>query len=208
MDKLSYIDIGILVVLILLSIRGIWQGIIRGLASFLGILFGIFFASRFYGGVGEWFARTVYDFNTPELNALIGFLIAITLIWIVFLLLGEFLFRMLKITPFAVLDGALGLIFGFCKSFLIISIIVFGVSQINWLKNFSQNIEQNSFLFPQMKNLAVQIMNLEQIQEVKENLENLGTQPSLDSVQKTIEENAKEVQETFKQNLDSQMNKH
>ena len=63
MDKLSYIDIGILILLILLSLKGIWQGIIRGLASFLGILLGIFFASRYYNEVGNWFAQSIYDFN-------------------------------------------------------------------------------------------------------------------------------------------------
>ena len=176
MDNLNYIDIGILVLLILLSLKGIWQGIIRGLASFLGILLGIFFASRFYNDAGEWFASNIYDFNSPDLNALVGFLIIITFIWASFLLLGEILYRAIKFTPLAVLDGAFGLMFGFCKAFLLISIIVFGISQIGWLKNFSQNIEQSISLFPMMKNLAVHIMNLEQIQEVKENLNNFNTQ--------------------------------
>ncbi|TLD97773.1 CvpA family protein [Helicobacter jaachi] len=176
MDKLSYIDIGILVLLLLLSIKGIWQGIIRGLASFLGILLGIFFASRFYNNVGEWFARSIYDLGSLELNALVGFLILITLIWALCLFIGEIVFRMVKFTPLAVVDSALGLLFGFCKSFLLISIIVFGISQIGWLKNFSQNIEQNSSIFPLMKSLAVRIMNLQQVQEAQENLNTLGTQ--------------------------------
>ncbi|AWK61687.1 putative colicin V production protein [Helicobacter cinaedi PAGU611] len=170
MDKFSYIDIGIIVLLILLSLKGIWQGIIRGLASFLGILLGIFFASRFYDGLGEWFAINIYNLGSPELNALVGFVIIITLIWAGFLLLGEILFRMVRFTPLVSVDVALGLAFGFCKAFLLLSIIVFGISQIAWLKNFSQNVEQNSSIFPMMKNLSIKIMNLEQIQEVKENL--------------------------------------
>lgn len=173
MDKLSYIDIGILILLILLSLKGIWQGIIRGLASFLGILLGIFFASRYYNGVGNWFAQSIYDFNSSDLNALVGFLITITLIWASFLLIGEIISRVVKFSPLAVLDGALGLIFGFCKAFLLISIIVFGISQIGWLKSFSQNIEQNSLIFPMMKNLAVHIMNLKKVQEITNSVENL-----------------------------------
>ncbi|TLD80549.1 CvpA family protein [Helicobacter sp. MIT 05-5293] len=203
MDKLSYIDIGILVVLILLSIKGIWQGIIRGLASFLGILLGIFFASRYYTSMGDWFARTLYDFNTPEINALIGFLITITLIWAIFLLLGEFLFRILRFTPLGVLDGALGLIFGFCKAFLIISIIVFGITQIEWLKNFSQNMEQNSSLFPLMKKLSIQIMNLDQVQEVKENLGNINTQTLTDTIQESVENVKDKVEATAKEAQDT-----
>lgn len=170
MDKFSYIDIGIIVLLILLSLKGIWQGIIRGLASFLGILLGIFFASRFYDGLGSWFAINIYNLGSPELNALVGFVIIITLIWAGFLLLGEILFRMVRFTPLVSVDAAFGLAFGFCKAFLLLSIIVFGISQIAWLKNFSQNVEQNSSIFPMMKNLSIKIMNLEQIQEVKENL--------------------------------------
>lgn len=188
--ELSYIDIGILVLLILLSIKGIWQGLIRGLASLLGILLGIFFASRFYEGTGNWFAENVYNLNSSELNSLVGFLILITFIWSAFLLLGELVSRTIKITPLAVLDGALGLIFGFIKSFLLISIIVFGVSQIAWLQNFSQSIETSSSLFPVMKQLAINIMNLDQVQEIKENL-NLNT----DSLQNGAENIKQEVQE-------------
>lgn len=210
MDKLSYIDVGILVVLILLSVKGIWQGIIRGLASFLGILLGIFFASRYYASMGDWFAHTLYNFNMPEINALIGFLIIITLTWAIFLLLGEILFRLVKFTPLAVIDGALGLAFGFCKAFLIISIIVFGISQIEWLKSFSQNVERNSSLFPLMKKLSIQIMNLDRVQEVKENLENINTQTLTNTIQEGVEEvkdkvetTAKEVQDTIQPKIDS-----
>ncbi|WP_301185239.1 CvpA family protein [uncultured Helicobacter sp.] len=178
MDTLGYIDIGILVLLILLSIKGFWQGIIRGLASLLGILLGIFFASRFYDNVGQWFAQTIYDLNAPELNALVGFLILMVCIWLAFLLIGETLFRILKITPLALLDGILGLVFAFIKAFLLISIIVFGITQIGWLNNLSQSIERDSSLLPIMKNLAVRIMNLEEVQEIKENLNNIHTQHS------------------------------
>ncbi len=207
MDKLSYIDIGIIVLLVLLSLRGIWQGVIRGLTSFLGILFGIFFASRFYSGLGEWFAQNVFDLNTPELNSLVGFVIIITLIWAGFLLVGEILFRMVRFTPLAGIDKAFGLLFGFCKAFLLLSIIVFGISQIAWLKNFSQNVEKNSSIFPMMKNLSIKIMNLEQIQEVKENLNLDGTlDNTIDDVKSELDKAQEDLnqvieraqQETFK----------
>lgn len=188
----SYIDVGILILLVLISIKGIWQGLIRGLASFLGILLGVFFASRFYAHVGEWFASSIYDLHSVELHALVGFLLTLTLIWALFLFLGELLARMIRLTPLAVLDYAFGLLFGFCKAFLIISIIAFGVSQINWLKNFSQNLEQNSTLFPLMKNLSIHIMNLEQIQEIKTNLNDM---------QNNIQEGVKQEAEHLKENL-------
>ncbi|WP_104742924.1 CvpA family protein [Helicobacter cinaedi] len=200
MDKFSYIDIGIIVLLILLSLKGIWQGIIRGLASFLGILLGIFFASRFYNGLGSWFATNIYNLGSPELNALVGFVIIITLIWAGFLLLGEILFRMVRFTPLVSVDAALGLAFGFCKAFLLLSIIVFGISQIAWLKNFSQNVEQNSSIFPMMKNLSIKIMNLEQIQEAKENL---NLEKKLENA-KEVGQKAMEEAENLMQNEKSQ----
>lgn len=191
LEQLNYIDIGILVVLVLLSIKDIWKGIIRGLASFLGILLGIFLASRFYEKVGTYFAENIYNLNSDELNHLIGFLILITLVWGVFLLLGEILYRALRFSPFAVLDGALGLIFGFCKAFLLISIIVYGVSQINWLQNFSQKVEKDSYLFPIMKHLAIQVMNIEQIQEINKNLNLDG---KAEGAKETLKKGAKSVQ--------------
>lgn len=194
-DTLSYIDIGILVLLVLLSIKGIWQGVIRGLASLLGIVLGIFFASRFYNEVGEWFSQTIYDLNAPELNALVGFLIIIIAIWSLCLLIGECLFRLLKFTPLAVLDGGLGLIFGFMKAFLLLSIIVFGISQIGWLKHFSQNLESNSTLFPVMKKLAIEIMNLQQIQEIQDNLNGLGAQLHTESTD-IVSDGVQEMQDS------------
>lgn len=189
MEGLSYVDIGIFVLLILLSIKGIFQGIIRGLASFLGILLGIFFASRFYHSTGEWFADTIYNLNSPEVSALIGFLILITFIWAFCVIVGEILYRIVHFTPLAALDKALGLLFGFCKAFLLLSIVVFGISQIGWLKNFSQSIEQHSSFFPAMKNLAIYIMNLEQIQELTKDLE----KPSTDKIEQTITEGVNKI---------------
>ncbi|RDU59054.1 CvpA family protein [Helicobacter marmotae] len=195
MDSLSYIDIGILALLVLLAIKGIWQGIIRGLSSLLGIALGIFFASRYYMNVGEWFAHNIYNLNSAEINALVGFLILIILIWSAFLLVGECLFRMLKFTPLGVLDGALGLVFGFAKAFLLISLIVFGITKIGWLKDFSQNIERNSSIFPVMKKLAIHIMNLEQVQEVKDNLNNMELHNSIKNIQQNMQEEPKETNE-------------
>lgn len=187
MENLSYADAGIVVVLVLLSIRGIWQGLIRGSASFLGIILGVFYASRFYQNVGEWFAKTLYDFQSPEINYLIGFLILITIIWAACLVIGEIVFRMIKLTPLTALDGALGLLFGFAKAFVIISVIIFGISQVGWLKNFSQNLENKSSLFPIMKKLAIDIMNLEPAQEIKENLNDMGIDSILDKSKDALE---------------------
>lgn len=187
MENLSYADAGIVVVLVLLSIRGIWQGLIRGSASFLGIILGVFYASRFYQNVGEWFAKTLYDFQSPEINYLIGFLILITIIWAACLVIGEIVFRMIKLTPLTALDGALGLLFGFAKAFVIISVIIFGISQVGWLKNFSQNLESKSSLFPIMKKLAIDIMNLEPAQEIKENLNDMGIDSILDKSKDALE---------------------
>lgn len=190
MDKVSYADIGILVVLVLLSLRGLWQGLIRSLASFLGIALGVFFASRFYQEVGLWFSENIYNFKAQEINFLIGFLVLITLIWAICLMIGETISRVVNFTPLAVLDRALGLLFGFAKAFLITSVIVFGITQIGWLKNFSQNLEQDSSLFPAMKKLSIKIMNLDSVKEIKQNLNDMGK--ILDShTMEAIEESVK-----------------
>lgn len=206
MDKLSYIDAGIISLLILLSLRGIWQGFVAGLASLLGILLGVFFASRFYHELGGWIATNIYDLTSPELNALVGFLIIFILIWSVFSVLGA-MFSLKRIALLRGVDNILGLALGFCKAFILLSIIIFGISQINWLKNFSQNLEQNSALFPVMKNLAVKIMNLEQVQEVKDNLNPMtnnlspiqdslkeGVQKAVESAESLSDEGAQQTQ--------------
>lgn len=202
-DKLSYIDIGILVVLILLSLRGLWQGLIRGLTSFLGIALGVFFASRFYQEVGHWFSQNIYNFGAKEINFLIGFLVLITLIWAICLMIGETIFRMVKFTPLAILDWALGLLFGFAKAFLITSVIVFGITQIGWLKSFSQNLEQNSLLFPIMKKLSIHIMNLDSIKEIKENLDDISGISDSDNIKKQVNK-LKDDAESVLKNLDPQ----
>lgn len=162
MLSLNYIDIGILVLLVLISIKGIWQGFVRGGASFLGIGIGIFLASseKLYKIVGGAFQNHIYDFQSKEIHALIGFLIILIVVWAGFLLLGEIVARFSRFSPSGVIDGIFGLIFGFCKAFLIISIIVFGVSQIEWLKDFSQKVKNESSVFSEMGEIGMMIMNL------------------------------------------------
>lgn len=186
MNSFTYIDIGIIVVVMLMGIKGIWQGMIRGLASLLGILFGVIVASRFYNDAGEIFASVIYDFGSVELNALVGFIILLLGVWVVILCIGEVIYKVVKFTPLAFLDGALGFVLSSLKAFLFVSIIVFGISQINWLNNLNQKLSNNSYLYPAMKSVAMAIMNLEQIQQAKQNLQNIEL-PQIDT--KALEDN-------------------
>ncbi|WP_394976604.1 CvpA family protein [uncultured Helicobacter sp.] len=183
MEHISYIDICLLILVVLLSAKSIYQGFVRSFGSFIGLLIGIFLAARFNAKSGEIFGTHVYNFS-PQINAILAFVIVLSVVWLLAIFVSEIITRRLHNTVIERLDRSLGLIFGFCKSFVLVAIVAFGVTQISFVHNFVQKMEQESFLYPIMKSFAVAIMNLD---IVNETTKTLGDMTKMDQGAKVLD---------------------
>jgi membrane protein required for colicin V production len=74
------VDLGIIVLVVLLSFKGYWNGFVRELAALVGLVGGIFIAARTAAGLGTLLHQTVQAGN-PALWKLVAFLAVLGAIW-------------------------------------------------------------------------------------------------------------------------------
>ncbi len=159
-------------VVVAFGIRGFYHGFVSEVAGILGIVLGVYLASRYSVAVGNLFSEHLYDLKNETMTNLIGFLLVLASVWVFFLALGVVLGKVLKFSGLGIIDKALGFIFSSLKTFLVLSFILYALSQIEVMKDANAYLQEKSDIFPTMKSVASKIMRLDGVKHVEQNLKN------------------------------------
>ncbi|PAF46549.1 hypothetical protein BKH46_07340 [Helicobacter sp. 12S02634-8] len=182
---MGYIDILLIVIICIIGLRGFYNGFISEVAGVLGVVVGVFLASRFAGLMGEWLNVNIHNFNSPSIGSLIGFVIILAVIWVAFLIFGILIGKLIKVSDFVIVDKALGFIFSCCKVFLILGFILYAITQLQFMKSFANYMEQNSRVYSIMDTISATIMKLQSVQDTGNAINNLTQKPA-QSVQNAL----------------------
>ncbi|WQS12786.1 CvpA family protein [Helicobacter pylori] len=169
---MNYIDLALLVVVVAFGIRGFYHGFVSEVAGILGIVLGVYLASRYSVTIGQLFSDHLYDLRNETMTNLIGFLLVLASVWVFFLALGVVLGKVLKFSGLGIIDKALGFIFSSLKTFLVLSFILYALSQMEVMKDANAYLQEKSDIFPTMKSVASKIMRLDGVKHVEQNLKN------------------------------------
>ncbi len=159
--ELNYFDLGIGVIVLLLGLKGIINGFFRELFGLIGIIGGIFIASRIGNLVGEGVNDAIFHFDSEAAVNFTGFLITLALFWIVMIILGMLFKKMSNLSGLGIADKIFGFIFGSGKFFLIGSVIVYAVFNIKTIHENLAPALESSILFPVMVDTGSYIMHLD-----------------------------------------------
>ncbi|ARJ55820.1 CvpA family protein [Campylobacter cuniculorum] len=178
-----WFDVFILGFTLLLGLKGILNGLIKEAFGLLGIVGGVFIASKYSNQAALFIQDTFYKIQNESLASFVGFLALLILFWIFCLLFGNLLSKMVKLSGLGFLDRLGGFLFGGVKVFLIFAILVFCISRINFLNEKLENFAKDSYTLSLLKNAGSYIMNqplaekgLQNLhEEVKENLQELNS---------------------------------
>ncbi|EKJ5634870.1 TPA: CvpA family protein [Campylobacter coli] len=154
-----WFDAFILGFTLLLGLKGIVNGLIKEVFGLLGIIGGVFIASKYASQAAEFIQNTFYKIENQSLAEFAGFLATLIIVWIICLILGNFLSKLVKLSGLGFLDRLGGFIFGGAKVFLIFAILVFCVARIDFLNDKLNQFAQNSFTLTPLKNIGSFIMN-------------------------------------------------
>jgi len=148
MAEVSLFDLIICSLILILGLKGIINGFIKEVFGLIGLVGGIFIASRVAQDVGGFIDKNIYLFENKASLFLIGFIASLALFWTASVAAGFAISKLVKLSGLGFMDKLLGFLIGGMKIFLVVSIIVFTLSNIEIVK---QNIEkrvQNSFMYP------------------------------------------------------------
>ncbi|MCI5968404.1 CvpA family protein [Helicobacter sp.] len=169
----SWFDGIVGILILLLAIRGVMNGFIREFFGLAGIVGGVYVASVYSGSVGVWISANVYAFKNPSAMTLIGFLVLLVVIWVSALLIAEVLQKLVRLSALSAVDRLFGFVFGALKVFVIFSIIIAALTNVQFVRSFIESKTQNSYLYPMLKSTGEAIIKLDFVQDAKPVLENL-----------------------------------
>ena len=169
MDFITWFDIIIIAVVIILGIKGIINGLIKEVFGLIGIIGGVIIASRNANLVGDLISLYIYQLSDSA-EFFFGFLLALLVFWFICLMLGNLLSKMLKMSGLGFVDRLLGFFVGAAKIFLVLAILAAIVSKISILNQKISPFFEGSKVYPILLSAGQFIMAMD-VSKVKESVE-------------------------------------
>jgi len=201
--ELNYFDITVAVIVILLGLKGILNGFFKELFGLIGIVGGIFIASRFGDIVGKYLSDLVFHFSNQSAISFTGFIVTLIIFWIVMIILGHLFKKLSSMSGLGIFDRILGFIFGVSKFFLIAAVIAFAVNNVKALKPTIDSAFKESKLFPVLVETGGYIMKIDpsdfsskindSVQQTADATEKKIHDAAAEKVQETVDEVKKEL---------------
>lgn len=180
LENLNIFDVVTLLIVILLGLKGLFRGFIKEAFALLGIVGGVFVASRLAKDVG-FFIDGFLKINNDSTILLAGFIISIVVFWGLSYTLGVLFSKIFSLSGLAIFDRTLGVIFGAGKIFFIFAIIFYSLSQVEAIKGKIESKVGNSTMYPLFVEIGGAIIKLDTSAIVKK-IENFN---SHDNTQQT-----------------------
>jgi membrane protein required for colicin V production len=205
MQDISIFDIIIVALTLLLGLKGLFRGFIKEVFGLIGIVGGIFVASRAAGDIGGLIAPILALENESTIK-LIGFIAGLIGFWVLIYIIGLILSKMSSMSGLGIIDRIFGFIFGAGKVFFIISIIIYALSQVNVFKEKLESNFANSMTYPMLVDVGAYIIKLDiakatsSVEKTVDKAVEASKEAVTDVTQEVIKEKTQEVIEAVKQN--------
>jgi len=194
--EINYFDIVASVIILLLGLKGVLNGFFKEVFGLVGIIGGLFIASRVGEDVGTLLNDLIFSFSSPSAISFLGFLTTLAAFWLLMIFLGLMFKKLSALSGLGPIDKILGFVFGASKFFLIAAVIAHAAYSIQAVKTTLESSLKTSVLFPIMVETGAYIMKIDPVNisaDINETLEK-GKQ--------TIEEKSKEI---IKESTDAKM---
>ncbi len=203
--EFSYFDIIVSVLVLFLGLKGIINGFFKELFGLIGIIGGIFLASRIGDNVGKFINDTILKFQNDAAISFTGFLVTLGLFWLFMIVVGMVFKKLSLLSGLGVFDKILGFIFSASKFFLIASVIAYATYNVKAMRQNIDLMMKNSIVFPILVETGSVIMKLDPI-EISSDINNTiskGSEIIEEGVDKALQGSALKIVEDTKKRLSS-----
>tara|TARA_B110000240_G_C13394977_1_gene408431 strand:- start:459 stop:947 length:489 start_codon:yes stop_codon:yes gene_type:complete len=153
---MGYIDIFISIFLLYGFIKGLFKGFISEVASVIGLLSGIFLASKFNDDL-SYYLQTFIEWDENYLLFL-SFFILLVLTILIFSIAGKLITKLAKLIALGVFNKLLGGVFGVLKNVLVLSVLFFMFNMLNSsLELVDENKLESSIYYNPLNEFSIRI---------------------------------------------------
>jgi len=161
MMDFNYFDVTIAAIILILGIKGFMQGFIKEAFGLVGLVAGVYFASRLSDTAAQFIDVNFFHLENQSLLKLIGFLAILILIWLGATILGSIFSKLTSQSGLGFLNRLLGFVIGGGKYFLIFALIVTALSNVTLVKDNLEKYVQDSILYPYLTEAGSYLINLD-----------------------------------------------
>lgn len=166
MSGINYLDIALAILIILLGIKGIINGLVKEFFGIVGIVGGVWAASLWGEQVGRWISAHIYDLANSSLIFIVGFVVVLATVWILALVFSDIVSKLVGASALGSVNRLLGVFFAMAKVFLVLSIIVYALSNVEFIRKPMQEYVQDSSLYPVMVRTGAMIVRIDSVQQI------------------------------------------
>ena len=209
MENINIFDLVVIALVTILGLKGLFRGFIKEFFALVGIVGGVYIASRLSGDTGK-IINNIFPMENENTILLAGFVVSLIIFWIIAYLLGAVLEKVFKLSGLGIFDRLFGFAFGAGKIFLLFAIIAYAMSQVKMINDNLQPRLETSVVFPILKDTGSYIIKLDtsgiqekvtqQIDDVVDKTKDTITEISKDEMEKK----AVEFKEQLKGTTDEQ----
>lgn len=160
MENINIFDFISVTLIVLLGLKGLFKGFTKEIFGIIGIVGGVFIASRIAGDTGN-FINSFIPMENNNTILLSGFVFSLILFWIISYFIGSVISKIFTMSGLGIFDRILGFVFGAGKIFLLFSIISYAVSQVKMINDNLKPKLQNSVVFPLLVSTGGYIIKLD-----------------------------------------------
>jgi membrane protein required for colicin V production len=197
---INYFDIIVGITILLLGLKGILNGFFKELFGLVGIIGGIFIASRMGEAVGEYLSNLIFHFSNSAAINFTGFMVTLILFWIVMIVTGYAFKKLTSLSGLGIFDRIFGFLFATGKFFLIAAVIAFSLNNVKAFKPTIDSALANSILYPVLVETGAFIMKINP-QEVTGDLNTTVADTTQKISQKINEQTQKLIDDKVKENI-------
>lgn len=207
--ELNYFDIVVSTVILFLGLKGILNGFFKELFGLLGIVGGIFVASRIGDTVGRRISDLIFKFENDAAINFTGFLVTLAVFWLFMVGVGFVFKKLSSMSGLGVFDKILGFFFGASKFFLIAAVIAYAAYNIKAMRTSLNSAMKNSVVFPVLVETGGFIMKLDPVgmsedinstmNETSKEMQNKIEEAIQTSTVKIVEDAKEKIKEDLKQ---------
>jgi membrane protein required for colicin V production len=208
LENVNIFDLVVVVLVTLLGLKGLFRGFTKEFFALVGIVGGIFVASRVAVDAGN-FINEIIPMQNSNTIMLVGFVFSLVVFWIIAYVVGSIISKVFSMSGLGFFDRILGFVFGAGKIFLLFSIISYAVSQVKMINDNLLPKLKDSITFPLLVQTGGYIIKLDTgafqkkvskeldsvVKSTKESIEEISKKEIESQVKKKIEEVQKELKE-------------
>ncbi len=151
---MNYLDITLLTIILIITIRGLFRGLITELLILVGIIFGFFAATFFHGGLQS-LILSLFPGVPDSIAKVIAFVLIFIGVNIVIRILVKLMNKIATFTFLQPINKIAGALFAFTKVTMILSILILVIDLIPGSGFFTEKIgRKESALYEPVRNFA------------------------------------------------------